>query len=95
MIIIIPLKVKEIKPKDESKVKCLGGGGATVSAEAVSVSVTTTCSWANRQREDRMEGKREIKAVWGPRNGGHLFSKLKIRTRSDKIFRLLIMRVAA
>lgn len=30
MIIIIPLKAKEIKPKDESKVKCLGGGRATI-----------------------------------------------------------------
>lgn len=30
MIIIIPLKVKEIKPKDESKVKCLGGGRTKV-----------------------------------------------------------------
>lgn len=41
-----------------------------------------------------MDGKREIKGAWGPCNGGHLFSKLKIRTQSEKIFLLLMMRVA-
>lgn len=44
-----------------------------------------------RGRNAREKGK---KGVWGPCNGGHLFSKLKIRTRPEKIFLLLIMRVA-
>lgn len=30
MIVIIPVKDKEIKPKDESKVKCLGNGKAKI-----------------------------------------------------------------
>lgn len=41
-----------------------------------------------------MEGEREIKGVWGPHNGGHLFSELKTRTGSEQIFPLPVMRVA-
>lgn len=41
-----------------------------------------------------MRGEREIKGIWGPHNGGHLFSKPKIRTRSEKMFPLPVMRVA-
>lgn len=40
-----------------------------------------------------MEEKGEIKGLWGLHNGGHLFSKLKVRARSEKIFLLLLMRV--
>lgn len=65
-----------------------------MSSGSVCVCKTITCYWAARQREDRMEEKREIKAEWGPCKGGHLFSKLKIRTQSEKIFLLLVMRVA-
>lgn len=53
--------------------------------------VTMACYWRERGGEEAKGNKRADGELC---NGGHLFSKLKIRTRSERIFLLLELKAA-